>query len=269
VDDPLGATYYIALLMGLCLLAFQVVDVLYFVLPKKWLQSRSYLRFLVTPAGIRQEAMMKKAAAVRMSKVLDNALALCGPNENVSPAKSEPGQSSRAGKTSTLPTLERFYMQPNQAETIGGVLWAWRRIFNGSMFVEEGIFLSGRVLTCNLAQFLVLGFIIFFTRYLYRLQSQFFYTPEEEQYTQYIDELSVEVAGNTTDLFGTAYDEFVNCTEQTLNVSFVELGMGVIDYTVPLDFVAWLIGEFGSLKEALTGSLVDCVNAAGPEISSF
>ncbi|CAB9513803.1 expressed unknown protein [Seminavis robusta] len=53
--------------------------------------------------------------------------------------------------------------QANTCETVGGVAWAFQRIIDGRLFDEEGIWLSSRLITSNVAQvFVIAGVVIFY-----------------------------------------------------------------------------------------------------------
>ena len=139
-NDLCAALFWLALILGLLLLASKVVDLLSFLVPKDWTWSRksSLLEELVVPASVRQEKCSKAAASFKISRLLDNALEIGGHKR---PSKSTNGSVHLSLQKSSTPvsTMERFLLLQERREVVGGFWWAWKRIFNGSIFVEEGV----------------------------------------------------------------------------------------------------------------------------------
>ena len=65
------------------------------------------------------------------------------------------GEGSGSGRA-----LFNYGEMNNTTETTGGVLWAYQRMADGSMYDEEGIWFSARLITSTVAQFLVVAMLI-------------------------------------------------------------------------------------------------------------
>lgn len=256
--DAFHVFFLLSLVLGLVLLISQVVDIVSIFAPEKWFQQGGgFLQALVTPGCVRQDRASKKAASYRISQMLNNSLVVCEDDKTATTQISSRGI-GLGKKESNLSPMERFLLLPKETETVGGIIWAWKKIWDGSIFVEEGVWLNGRLLACNFAQLTVVGIIIFFTRLVYNWQDDFFYSENEATDKALYDSVSEVIWGNYTNVIGPAYDDFVNCTQDTAGVDLIA-EEGYIDFTQPYFFVDWLITNYTSLSEALN-AYSDCVD---------
>jgi len=258
-DDYYGATFYLSVILGMGLLLSQLVDVVLVLTPSSWLDENGPLQRFVLPGTVRQEIAGKHAASFRMKHLMENALSVIHDTNMVS--------SKEMGAISSK-ILERFLLLPKKFEPAGGVIWAWKKIWNGSMFAEEGIWLNARLLACNFSQVTVFGILIFFTRVFYHKQKDFFYTDEEKDYQAYIETSSAILYGNYTEVLGDNYYNFLYCTQEVLGVDLYAEGGGFIDYSLPWNFVLYLSYQFGSYSAAKSSDLSTCFEQY-PEVSSF
>ena len=60
----------------------------------------------------------------------------------------------------TSKVLLNYHTMADTTEVTGGVLWTFKRIFNGSIFEQEGLFFHGRLLAVNSVQFLIILFLL-------------------------------------------------------------------------------------------------------------
>jgi hypothetical protein len=255
-DDYYGATFFLSVILGMCLLASQFVDFLLVVAPSRWLDNKGLVQRFVLPGTVRQEAAGKRAASFRMKHLIDNALTV----------GSLGSSSEMATKETSI--LERFLLLPKKFETVGGVIWAWKKIWNGSMFVEEGIWMNARLLACNFSQVTVFGILIFFTRVFYHKQKDFFYSDEEKDYQAYISASSAILYGNYTQVLGDDFYYFLSCAQEVLNVDLYSEGGGLIDYTQPWNFISYITLKFGSYSVARASELSTCFELY-PTVASF
>lgn len=210
-SDAFGASYYLTLILGIMLLIMYFADIIELVLPKQWLKNGGYLQAILTSAGDRMETSSGKAASHRMKKMLNNALEL-GDTASQS-SESRRGSEGESKDISGSNAIERFIILPKQTEKVGGIIWTWKRLFDGSIFAEHGIFPSCRLLMCNFAQLVVVGMIIFYTRYLYRKQANFFYDFTEENYKAFLN--CIGASESLTPSYVNPYNETVeNCANQ-------------------------------------------------------
>lgn len=180
-SDPFGAGYYLSISLGAILLMFQAVDISFTVIPVAWLGMIRYARNVVTPAGYSAEAAQKKAAFFKVSKMIDNAISIHSGGTVFSSLK----QSSKSSKARERPghslqSVAKFQLlQDSETEMVGGVFWAWEKIFNGSIFAEEGIWFHSRLLVCNLVLFLVAIIIVYLAYLGYANGDKFAYSESQ------------------------------------------------------------------------------------------
>eukprot|EP00977_Amphora_coffeiformis_P018301 scaffold6378_cov176-Amphora_coffeaeformis.AAC.12 len=62
------------------------------------------------------------------------------------------------------------YSKWNKTKKVGGLVWAWKNIYNGTFFTQEGIWYSARLTAANLSQYIVVLYIIlagiYYVRYI-------------------------------------------------------------------------------------------------------
>jgi hypothetical protein len=153
-----GPAFYISVFLGFYLLISRAVDLLFVFLPKHWLARKGIMQKLITPGNIQAESRMKRGASYKVLEMVNNALS-CRPgynNNNNSDsstsssirrsAASRRAASSDHSTSSTSPT-EKALMNYNLSlvtkEPAGGIVWAWKRVFTGKIYSEEGIWLHG------------------------------------------------------------------------------------------------------------------------------
>jgi hypothetical protein len=264
-DDYYGATFYLSIILGFVILSSQFVDILLVLTPRRWRDGNDLIQRLVLPGTVRQQRAGKQAASYRMKILIQNSLdVINGATMLASSANSN--SLDAVDRESSI--LERFLLTPKTTEAVGGVSWAWKRIWNGTLFTEEGIWLTGRLLACNFAQVTVFGILIFFTRVFYHKQKDLFYSDEETQYNAYISQASAILYGNYTIVLGEDYYAFVACTQEVLAVDLYTEGSGYIDYLQPWNLVVYLSTQFGNYTSVKEGVLKPCFDAF-PQVSAF
>lgn len=235
------------------------MDLVLVLTPKQWLDQNGSVQRFVLPGTVRQETAGKRAASFRMKHLIDNALSVIYDSSL---------RSSNEAATKESSILERFLLLPKKVEPVGGVIWAWKKIWDGSIFVEEGVWMNARLLACNFSQLTVFGILIFFTRLFYHKQKDFFYSDEEKEYQLYINASSEILYGNYTQVLGDDYYNFLNCTEAVLKVDIYAEGNGLVDNTQPWNFITYLTTLFGSYAAAKASELATCFEQY-PVVSSF
>ncbi|CAB9525693.1 expressed unknown protein [Seminavis robusta] len=170
------AAYYICLILGFMMLLCQLFRVL-----------SMYLSIGPFTKGSREykERRTKRASTAKITKLVEHATLLhVSPDDErksfasassvfkstVSEAVKDvskklhesvksPRQSKLSAGSATSKVLLNFSNMEHTKEETGGVLWTFKKIFDGSLFNEEGIYLHGRLLAVNFAQFLVVGIL--------------------------------------------------------------------------------------------------------------
>lgn len=215
--DVYGASYWLSVGLGSTLIAVLVVDLVLFVLRTAGFQS------ILDPLSIQYEAIAKEAASHQMSRILHNALSLQRGQEDSIGDVAARRSLKRMGQNSSI--LDRFHMLPKSTETIGGVFWIWKRIFDGSLFSKEGVWISGRILACNFAQLMVIGMVIFFTSFWIGQKGDLLYTKSEAELNEYVASIKLDLDENPayqTQAFVDDLTQFATCTQTILQVDFGE-----------------------------------------------
>lgn len=216
--DVYGASYWLSLGLGCMLIMVLVLDIILYFLPKKGLQSA------IPPTSSRQEATVDDAASHQMSRFLSNTLSLQHGQEDSILDDTTRRSLKRMGPTFTM--IDRFQMLPKRTETVGGIFWVWKKILDGSLFSEEGVWISGRVLACNFAQLMVVGMVIFFTRFWMSQKGDILYSKTEVEYNDYVSSIQLDLDENPeyqAQLFVDDLTQFATCTQTLLQVNLGEI----------------------------------------------
>ena len=264
-SDYYGASYFLAIILGITILSSQGVDIVLMFLPQRWLDGNGLVQRLVLPGTLRQERAGKEAASFRMKQFLQNALDIVYDKTIASSSNNSGGFTSKIDHATTV--LERFLLLPVKTESVGGVIWAWKRVWDGTIFNEEGIWLNGRLLACNFAQFTIFGIMIFFTRVFFYQQKDYFYSEEEKDYQAYIKKSEELLYGNYTAVLGDDYYYFLDCAQTIMEVDLYAEGGSVIDYTLPWNFISYITTYYLSYEDA-KAALKPCFEAY-PAVSTF
>ena len=274
-DDYYGAAYFLAIILGASILVSQSIDVVLMFLPRNWLNGNDLIQRLVLPGTLRQERAGQHAASFRIKQFLQNALDIIYDKSIASSSNNSNGFTAKTSSSSgfvpktnhATSALERFLLLPVKTEKVGGVMWAWKRIWNGTIFTQEGIWLNSRLLSCNFAQCTIFGIMIFFTRVFFYKQKDLFYSDGEKDYQAYIERSSAILNGNYTVVLGDDYYLFVDCAQTVMEVDLAAEGGGFIDYTQPLPFLTYLTLTYQSYEDA-KAALQPCFDAY-PEVAMF
>lgn len=148
--------YYLSLFLGCVVLSLQFLILLRAILPKHVVPAFYRLTKTLTNEMVRKEARTKKAAVFKIKRLVDNSSSL---HEEFFPgmdvyAHSRVKSSGRA--------LLNYHGLSDVRVRSGGMWWAWKRILDGSLSEEEGIWFHGRLMASNYYQIIVC-ILIFFT----------------------------------------------------------------------------------------------------------
>lgn len=103
----------------------------------------------VIPDGIRTEELLQKASEQKVNRMVENARSLHREEILDTAIISHTGQA-----------LLNYAKYGNiTSETVGGTRWAWSHILNLEIFGREGMWFSNRLISINVAQFLLSGFV--------------------------------------------------------------------------------------------------------------
>ncbi len=147
-----GTSYLpvVSVILGFIVGAFHLFHMLTLVTPERWVENMPHVfQYLFTAGVVRAESHIKQSAAHKVSGMLDNALDLASDKDRDSVLETHFGQS-----------LLAYEKQGKTFVHSGGFAWTWKRIFNLSLFRDEGIWLSARLIASNAAQFIVSIFVL-------------------------------------------------------------------------------------------------------------
>jgi hypothetical protein len=106
-------------------------------------------KWILVPGVIRIESRIKNASSSKINKVVTNALEVHRTKKQESVVPTHFGQA-----------LLNFAEMVPQRERIGSFCWTWRMILSRDICHREGILLSGRLVSTNVAQFALAPFIL-------------------------------------------------------------------------------------------------------------
>lgn len=139
----------VSVVLGFVATAFHLFHILGMVLPKRWVANKPRVQALFAAGVVRAESTIKQSAAHKISGMVDNALDLAQSKDRDAVLETHFGQGLLA-----FEKLGKVFVPA------GGFTWTWRRIYDGSLFKEEGIWLTARLIASNAAQFIVSVFVL-------------------------------------------------------------------------------------------------------------
>ena len=146
-EDPFGGVYIIALIMGCSLLLILLVDLILLLVPRAWAEAHPLFHSIFSPGGPKAECAQKKASYAKITSMVNGALQV----------HLETATHSKTDNYNEVDVLHTFHRHKNDKEEIGGIMWTWSRMFDASLFNEEGVWFHSRLLSIGMAQFLVVS----------------------------------------------------------------------------------------------------------------
>ena len=123
---------YIMVAFGALLLLLAVQNLLDRFIPARRVDKSYILKRGLTSGTVKMERNMKQAASFKINKMIRNSLAIH--------AAAEFEHGSTAEKESSYGrALLTFVKKADDLEEIGGICWAWKRLWNRKLFTEDGI----------------------------------------------------------------------------------------------------------------------------------
>ncbi|KAL9190376.1 hypothetical protein ACHAXT_007587 [Thalassiosira profunda] len=144
--------YRLSVTGGFLLLVSALLNVCQRTLPKRAFDKIHMARFF-TPGVIRREAEIKQAASCKVNRIVRNAC------EVHKVAELDGGNVRGMGETIYGRALLAYARTSDQTEEMGGFLQTWRKIWDRSLFEEEGMWFTTHLLAGNLAQFTICFFL--------------------------------------------------------------------------------------------------------------
>jgi hypothetical protein len=262
-NDWFGFSYYLGVILGCSLLLMQGVDLCLALSPQAWFDKNGLFQRLVLPGTVRQERAGMEAASYFMSRLIRNAMVICNDKSTIKSSINSTSKSTSDKRETSA--LERFALLPVKEEIVGGVSWSWKKIWDGTIFTQEGIWLNGRMLTCNFSQLTVLGILIFLTRVFYYKRNEFFYTSEESELKNSYEIIKNTILQQQNETFNVQYSGFVNCTLEIYGYDYFYTIGG---YEQPYNFLYYMNSTYDSAYKELTRTLKSCFESY-PLVTTF
>jgi hypothetical protein len=164
--------YHFALILGCFLLLFQIKALLYVVISRSTWKKLPFSNFWLTCEMAKTESANKKAASRKIDNMVKNALSKHSGSvfNDIKDFRMKVRKSSM--KTAFGNAMLNFQATVDHREQIGGFFYTFRKIWDGSLFQEEGIYIHSRLYAMNMSQvFVVVFFMAIYAGLDYVLQS--------------------------------------------------------------------------------------------------
>ncbi|CAB9504800.1 expressed unknown protein [Seminavis robusta] len=105
----------------------------------------------ILKSSISEEQAVKQATAMKLSRMTKNALEICTSKDLDSILNSHYGQA-----------LKQYETEGKKFKRAGGFIWCWRQLFGtNQIFQKHGIWVPARMISSNLAQYVVTFYVLF------------------------------------------------------------------------------------------------------------
>jgi hypothetical protein len=112
--------------------------------------ANKMMKDMMTPSTVRTEMSVSQAGARKLDRLIEGALRMHSKKDASLAIDSHAGQA-----------LMNYSNDGDRArERVGGIRWAWKKIWNRELFELEGLWLSGRLISINVSQFLLAFFLL-------------------------------------------------------------------------------------------------------------
>ncbi len=136
---------YTILAIGITLMCFQLLELFRILVPAKLIQKIPYWKFFIRPSIVKLERATKQAAARKVNGMVNNALV-------IHEACLKPLQSGLSTSTKVGSALLAYQSKEHDVEPCGGIRWAWKKMYDGSIYRDEGVWLHARLIASNIGQ---------------------------------------------------------------------------------------------------------------------
>lgn len=115
-------------------------------------EAMGLVRWILSPSVTRAEMRLKWAATSKVNTMLLNACRLHFLRDAATEVLPLNQLEQLAARGLTDRATENFLLCGEHLQVAGGFIWTWRRIANGTLFDEEGIWLNSRLLELQACQ---------------------------------------------------------------------------------------------------------------------
>lgn len=151
---------YLIVACGVVLMLLSIQNLLDQLVPVEYKDKYKWLKKCLVSGTVTMERNMKQAAAFKVNHMVRNARAIH------KAAEFEHGAGSSSRESSCGRALLAYTKLQEDQELVSGWFWVWRRLLNGKLFVEDGIWLNNRMLQGNIAQLIICIWLIPFLKVL-------------------------------------------------------------------------------------------------------
>ncbi|KAI2490939.1 hypothetical protein MHU86_23627 [Fragilaria crotonensis] len=156
--------YSFALALGCFLLLFQIKGLLYVLIPRSRWKNVPFANFWLTCEMAKSECCTKQAAAYKIKRMVDHAFAQ---HDGSILRKAESARvklKASSFKSASAKAMMIFQATADHRERVGGIFYTFRRMWNGSLFKEDGVFIHAGLYAMNMSQwFVAILYIILYT----------------------------------------------------------------------------------------------------------
>ena len=247
-DDPLYDFQYLTtLVLGCFLLLFQVKALLYVLIPRSIWEKLPSSDFWLTSGMAKSEGSTKRAAAFKINRMVENAISQHDGKILDHDQSSRLKIRSSSKRSAFGQAMLNFQASADYREKVGGVWYTIKKMWNGSLFDEEGVWIHARLYAMNISQWFIVVFFVILYSLLDVLIQEFFSTPPEPTPAELTAELTAYWAPIVTDWFGLIVsqgDDFVASIWQNITAEqpglVISLGAGMLNSTTPevIDYLA-------------------------------
>jgi hypothetical protein len=142
---------FMAMVLGVITAAFHFFHVLTELIPRGCLKDVSWVKDIVSRKSMFGEMHTKQAGSFKLSQMMSNALHVVRIND----------ESTTALNTHFAQALGEFAKSGRQYRSVGGFRWTWKHLWNKSAYRKDGIWLSTRMISSNIAQWIVTMYVLF------------------------------------------------------------------------------------------------------------
>ena len=132
-----------SMILGFVVIFLYLFHLFAYYIPTSIIQTSPLLKLIFFRRTIRHDTSMKQASSYKVNRMINNAFKL---------HKIEDGY-----KTSLLK-----FVQDREHETIGGVRWVYKKAWDHTLFMEEGIWMSSRLKGCLMCNFIIVILILLY-----------------------------------------------------------------------------------------------------------
>jgi len=124
----------VALVLSLILIILQLKVLFQILVPKHWYAGMPFFEGLLISGTAVKERRSKKASRFKVANMVEDALRMHRKSAAESSERDIAGNKISYGSA-----LLAFESTVYDRETVGGIVWTFKKIWNGSLFEEEGV----------------------------------------------------------------------------------------------------------------------------------